>query len=75
MWSRGIQLQEGKWVGIIAIKTERMQIHFLSDVLIAVASLDLKVPIVSLYALPIKPASIREVFELALDSRKWCLQN
>ena len=44
-----------------------MQIHFLSDVLIAVASLDLKVPIVSLYALPIKPASIREVFELALD--------
>ena len=52
-----------------------MQIHFLSDVLIAVASLDLKVLIVSLYALPIKPASIREVFELALDSRKWCLQN
>ena len=44
-----------------------MQIHFLSDVLIAVASLDLKVPIVSLYALPIKPASIREVFELALE--------
>ena len=31
-----------------------MQIHFLSDVLIAVASLDLKVPIVSLYALPDK---------------------
>ena len=31
-------------VGIIAIKTERTQIHFLSDVLIAVASLDLKVP-------------------------------
>ena len=33
-----------KWVGIIAIKTERTQIHFLSDVLVAVASLDLKVP-------------------------------
>ena len=33
-----------EWVGIIAIKTERTQIHFLSDVLIAVASLDLKVP-------------------------------
>ena len=31
-------------VGIIAIKTERTQIHFLSDVLVAVASLDLKVP-------------------------------
>ena len=37
---------QSKWVGIIAIKTERTQIHFLSDVLIAVASLDLKVPIV-----------------------------
>ena len=33
-------------MGIIAIKTERTQIHFLSDVLVAVASLDLKVPIV-----------------------------
>ena len=36
---------QSKWVGIIAIKTERTQIHFLSDVLVAVASLDLKVPI------------------------------
>ena len=36
---------QSKWVGIIAIKTERRQIHFFSDVLIAVASLDLKVPI------------------------------
>ena len=35
---------QSKWVGIIAIKTERMQIHILSDVLTAVASLDLKVP-------------------------------
>ena len=34
---------QSKWVGIIAIKTERTQIHFLSDVLIAVASLNLKV--------------------------------
>ena len=33
-------------MGIIAIKTERTQIHFLSDALVAVASLDLKVPIV-----------------------------
>ena len=29
-----------KWVGIIVVKTERMQIHFLNDVLVAVASLD-----------------------------------
>ena len=36
-----------KWVGVIAIKTERTQNHFLSDVLVAVASLDLKVPIAS----------------------------
>ena len=35
---------QSKWVGIIAIKTERTKIHFLSDVLIAVALLDLKVP-------------------------------
>ena len=35
---------QSKWVGIIAIKTERMQSHFLSDVLIAAASLDLDVP-------------------------------
>ena len=34
-----------KWVEIIAIETEGTQIHFLSDVLVAVASLDLKVPI------------------------------
>ena len=36
-----------KWVGIIAIKTEETQIHFLSDVLLAVASLDLKISIKS----------------------------
>ena len=35
---------QSKWVGIILIETERTQIHFLSDVLVAVASLDLKVP-------------------------------
>ena len=34
---------QSKWGGIISIKTERKQIHFLSDILIAVASLDLKV--------------------------------
>ena len=32
-------------VRIIAVKTERMQIHFLSHVLVASVSLDLKVPI------------------------------
>ena len=35
---------QSKWVVIITIKAERTQIHFLSDVLVAVASLDLKVP-------------------------------
>jgi len=37
---------QSKWVGIIAIQTERMQIHFFSDVLITVKSLGLKVPII-----------------------------
>ena len=53
IWSLEIQLQEGsptiwqsKWVGIIAVKTEKTQIHFLSDVFVAGASLDPKVPIV-----------------------------
>ena len=32
------------------MKTERTQIHFLSDVLVAVASLDLKVPIIFYFA-------------------------
>ena len=35
---------QSKWVGIIAVKTKRTQIHFLSDVVVAVVSLDLKVP-------------------------------
>ena len=33
-----------KWVRIIAMKTEKTQIHFLSDVLVAVVSLNLEVP-------------------------------
>ena len=33
-----------KWVGITAIKTQKTQIHFFSDFLVAIASLDLKVP-------------------------------
>ena len=33
-------------VGIIALKTVGTQVHFLIDVLVAVVSLDLKVPII-----------------------------
>ena len=33
---------QSKWEEIIVIKTEREQIHFLSDVLVALASLDLR---------------------------------
>ena len=33
---------QSKWVGIIAIRTERKQIHFLGDVIVAVASLDVR---------------------------------
>ena len=40
--SRWVRPQQSKWIGIIAIKTERTQIHFLSDVV--AVSLDLKVP-------------------------------
>ena len=45
---------QSKWVGIIAIKTVRTQIHLLhvSDVLIAVVSFDLKVPILVTRATP-----------------------
>jgi len=35
---------QSKWIRIIVIKTERTQIHFLSDVFVAATSLDLKVP-------------------------------
>ena len=38
---------QSKCVGKIAIKNEGTQIHFLSDVLVAVASLDLKVPVLA----------------------------
>ena len=41
---RFVYISQSKWVGIIAIKTERTQIQLLSDVLVAVSSLDLKVP-------------------------------
>ena len=42
----GLHLTRGTSVGIIPIKSERTQIHFLRDVLVAVASLDVKVPYV-----------------------------
>lgn len=35
--------RQSKWIGILAIKTERKPIHFSSDVLVAVASLHVKV--------------------------------
>ena len=38
---------QSKWVEIIAIKTGKTQILFLSVVLVTVASLDLKVPILA----------------------------
>ena len=44
---RSAYIWQSERVGIIAIKTERTQIPFLNDVLVAVASLDLKVPITS----------------------------
>ena len=47
IWSLGIQRQEGSptFDKVSVIKTKRTQIHFLSDVLVAFASLNLKVPI------------------------------
>ena len=38
-------ISQNQWVGIIPIKTERRQIHFLSVVLVAVEWLNLKVHI------------------------------
>ena len=40
-------ISQSKWEGIIAIKTQRTEIHILSDVIVAVSSLDLKVPSVT----------------------------
>ena len=45
---------QSKKGGIIAIKTEKTQIHFLSDVLITVASLDLKVHIRRFYVVVVQ---------------------
>ena len=40
-------ISQSKWIGVIAIKIERTPIHFLSDVFVAAASMDLKVPILA----------------------------
>ena len=61
---------QSKWVGIIAIKTERTQIHFLSDVLVAVASSDLfKVAEHSLRAVS---DNSRNGACFTLDKQTWC---
>ena len=52
---------QSKWVGIIAIKTERTQIHLFSDVLVAVAPLDLKVSNnASLFAMKLDKSLVRD---------------
>ena len=55
---------------MIAIETEGTQIHFLSDVLVAVASLDLKVPISKILhpAKPIMDPPFSVVLFFSLDS-------
>ena len=64
-------------VGIIAIKTQRTQIHFLSDVLVVVSSLDLKVPnnnrvTPTVKLVQDKPLKIKhcEIYELRAVARK-----
>ena len=52
---------QSKRIGIIAMKTERTQIHFLSDVLIAVSSLDLKVPSEEGQQMPLCTETTQEV--------------
>ena len=67
---------QSKWLGIIAIKTEKTQIHFFSNVLVAVASLDLKVPIVKYNReIPSKDMaspSIRETMGFEIQTRGIC---
>ena len=62
---RRVRLQLTKWVGIIPIKTERTQIHFLRDVLVAVASLDLKVPNGSLITASVTSRHTSVIFKMA----------
>ena len=48
-----------KWVGIIAIESDKTQIHFLRDVLNAVASLDLKLTVPNILGKPNAASMIR----------------
>ena len=57
-------IRQSKWVGTIAIKNEGTEIHFLSDALVVVASLDLKVPYV--VRVPVHCFNTASHFHLAL---------
>ena len=59
---------QSKWLGIIAIKTEKTQIHFFSNVLVAVASLDLKVPNISS---PTRTRGIIVKYNREIPRRTW----
>ena len=64
---------QSKCLGIIAIKTEGTQIHFLSDVLVAVALLNLKVPIICMYYNPQKFSNFHmQVFQI--NPKYHCLK-
>ena len=63
-------------MGIYEIKTERTQIHFLSDVLVAVASLDLKVPTGYFISLSlVTPRSLYERYLLVSKVANTLLQS
>ena len=61
---------ESKWVGVIALKTERTQIHFLCDVLFAVAPLDLFK--VAEHILRAVSGNSRDGACFKLDKQTWC---
>ena len=76
---------QSNWVGIIAVKTERRQIHFLSDVFAAIASLDLTVPIIIIAEITVlvfiiiiiviilSPSSSQLSFRVIISSSPWSL--
>ena len=59
---------QSNWVGIIARKTERRQIHFLSNVFAAIASLDLTVPIIIIADITVLVFIIIIIFFILLPS-------
>ena len=59
---------QSNWVGIIARKTERRQIHFLSNVFAAIASLDLTVPIIIIADIKVLVFIIIIIFFILLPS-------